>query len=73
MSNNEEIAMTRTRFRTLLAASTSVLASPGALLAAEPKAAVGKPNIVYILAETAEKVPFSLKHDHVVACKGHRQ
>ena len=43
--------MTRTRFSTLLAAGTLVLASPGALVAAEPKAAVGKPNIVFILAD----------------------
>ena len=43
--------MTPTRFRTLLAAGTLVLASPGALLAAEPKAAAGKPNIVFILAD----------------------
>jgi arylsulfatase A len=43
--------MTPTRFRTLLAAGTLWLASPGALLAAEPKAAAGKPNIIFILAD----------------------
>ncbi len=43
--------MTRALFRTLLAAGALVLASPAALLADEQKAAVAKPNIVFILAD----------------------
>jgi arylsulfatase A-like enzyme len=43
--------MRRTLFSTLLAAGAILVASPGALLAAEPNATVDKPNIIFILAD----------------------
>jgi arylsulfatase A len=43
--------MKRTLFSTLMAAGVALLTFPGALPAAEPKAAVSKPNIIFILAD----------------------
>jgi hypothetical protein len=51
LSNNEERAMPRTQFRTLLTLGAILVASPSALLAAEQKSTVDKPNIVFILAD----------------------
>src|SRR5437879_9340831 len=50
-ANNEERAMTRTRFSTLLTLGAILVASPGALLAAEQKSTADKPNIIFILAD----------------------
>ena len=43
--------MTRTLFSTLLTIGALLVASPGALLAAEQQSALAKPNIVFILAD----------------------
>src|SRR5262245_16547526 len=51
VSNDGERAMTRTPFRRLLAVAAILLAAPAALTAAETKAAVDKPNIIFILAD----------------------